>query len=116
MFIKTGQHRAAHAAGGGVGQTLAGLALHAHQLVVFLVPFPVRNGGIVQRVILIGGFVQPIHQLAHVHCNLSYSLTLTIGAMLAEKTFSTLPSKATRTRCSSPAPMTSTTRPRPKER
>ena len=63
--LEARQHRAAHAPRGGIRQALARLLLQAHQLIVERVPLLVRDGGRIQRVVLICRFVEPIHQLAH---------------------------------------------------
>ena len=63
--LEARQHRAAHAPRGGIRQALTHLLFQAHQLVVERVPLLVRDGGRIQRVVLICRFVEPVHQLAH---------------------------------------------------
>ena len=101
---------------GRIGQALASFALKGDQFVVHLIPFLVGNGGGVEGVVFIGGRVQAIHQFAHtIHFASPYPFTLMIGATAAASVFFAPDSNSTVIFWPSPAPETSTTRPRPSD-
>ena len=63
--LKGRQRVAADAPRGRIGQANARGLFERDQFVVHPVPLRVRDGGVVQRIILVGGFVEPVDQLAH---------------------------------------------------
>ena len=65
MRLKPRQHIAAHPPRGRIRQPFSAFRFQPDEFIVHRIPFLIGNRGIIQRIVLMGGFIQPVHQLAH---------------------------------------------------
>ena len=65
MFLKPGQHIAAHAVGRRIRKHSSRFLFQGQQFVIHAVPFRVGDQRFIQRIVSTGRFVQTVHQSAH---------------------------------------------------
>ncbi len=89
MLLEALQRLAAHPVGGGIRQHDAGFLFQLCQLIIKLIPLHVGDFRLVQHIVGIGGFVQPVYQCPHLRfkCAHSSSPSFTMGAIDRENSF-----------------------------